>query len=1302
VSIGATAETLPTDLPTTILEIKYNQQGYSGSIPTQWGLLTSVTLLDLGRNSLSKRVPTQLGSLRQLQWSSYEGYGLFTSNMLDGSLPSELGAWTGLTKVFDVQMNQLSGALPSELGRLTALTEYFVFTSNAFTSTIPTELGNLVALSSYMHLGYNYLDGATPSELGNLQIAEGLRIYQNQICDDIPTEVQELSTTVSNWYVTTGNSIGTTCGWYDGDGRFPSLGPTDTTAIEMNSGDWAGTIPTEFGVLQKVTILNLGRNSWTGPIPTQIGQLTAVSDGGSYGFMLSNKLTGTIPTQIGCLTALEAELGLDHNSITGALPTQVGSFTKLSQYFKFGDNAGLTGTLPTEIGVLTNLITYLAVDNSLISRNLPTEIGLLNLKSTLYLSNAKMTGHIVTELGAMKLENGLYLFSNQLCGDVPTEVQALSTSVNDWKVGTGNNLGTVCCAVGDMSCAPTTSPSSAPSPLPTTSAPTSIPSFAPTAVCIPGTYLDAESGRCIECSIGRYTNVETPPWPSSCALCKIGKINQATGSSECDSCPSGKLSSSDRTSCGDCDAGTFAFNSSSCEVCPEGYYAPTAQVDSCLVCGAGDHTRVPSKATTCSSCEAGTYSEALAVNCSTCEAGTASSSRADSCTSCDAGKFSGAGAASCESCGLGRYQGEKGSTYCVLCGNGTFADNPGSQACQNCAAGYFASSPGAHSCLKCSSDWGVHYHSVEGSATCDRCIDNFFEHAGGCHDCPDNAICENGATLRSMVVHAGAFRFTNTSRRVYDCPMTGNCLGGRPGLQSCRPGSFGPLCAVCTQNFFVHSAEERCEPCGDTSFLVPGLCVLALAIITGLVVWRRAQLAAWYRARQEQVDAVAQRANCFFVTMQILIIYKNTRIKVGGSNMPSPYAGMLKVLEPLSLDFVTWVPFECLFTSRSFDHYDALCFETLVPLLLLGLIVSSTLVHRRLYPRSRMDPTRPVALYVQALFLILPVISQRITNSFPCSKFDGGRISVLAAGPNIDCASDRYWFMFFYALAMMAVYPIGTPLAMFVLLAKYRDRLNPPGDDIDETVVVEQRKQDPVLAEAPIVSFALIFRPKWWWWDVYNMIRRLALTCMVGLYDTLESTTVFMVCVSIVTMVFEREAKPFVDPFLSVFTYLAAWQIVIFILYCLLIDAKFTDGSQSIVISSFCMITNIFLCLIVFFDTRAHVAKRRTRDTKRLLNIADGSNIELHSRPLSEMEGNRNGALGVRSTGNPMYDDPIYRQNGMDPQANGEANGHGIYEADAENTDNPTADGNGDTGCQTEQATNGSHVRSDEDADGLV
>ena len=113
--------------------------------------------------------------------------------------------------------------------------------------------------------------------------------------------------------------------------------------------------------------------------------------------------------------------------------------------------------------------------------------------------------------------------------------------------------------------------------------------------------------------------------------------------------------------------GTYVYNASSCEDCPSGYYAPTAQVDQCLECGAGDYTEVALGATKCSSCDGGTYSEGLAVNCSVCVAGTSSSSRAASCTACEPGKYCDrASCTACENCEAGKISANNGSTGCQV------------------------------------------------------------------------------------------------------------------------------------------------------------------------------------------------------------------------------------------------------------------------------------------------------------------------------------------------------------------------------------------------------------------------------------------------------------------------------------------------------------------------------------------------------------------------------------------------------------------------------------------------------------
>ena len=92
-----------------------------------------------------------------------------------------------------------------------------------------------------------------PTELGRLnQMTHSFQFQSNKLCDDVPTQVQALSSGVtSNWLVTTGNSFGTLCGWqsYMSDTRFPTMdGSTGVTSINYNQQGLTGTIPTEVSV----------------------------------------------------------------------------------------------------------------------------------------------------------------------------------------------------------------------------------------------------------------------------------------------------------------------------------------------------------------------------------------------------------------------------------------------------------------------------------------------------------------------------------------------------------------------------------------------------------------------------------------------------------------------------------------------------------------------------------------------------------------------------------------------------------------------------------------------------------------------------------------------------------------------------------------------------------------------------------------------------------------------------------------------------------------------------------------------
>ena len=84
-----------------------------------------------------------------------------------------IGQWHGVTtdangrvtKLY-LQENVLSGQIPTELGSLSNL-ENLVLWGNELTGTIPAELGNLVKLEQ-LYLWGNELTGEIPSGLGSL------------------------------------------------------------------------------------------------------------------------------------------------------------------------------------------------------------------------------------------------------------------------------------------------------------------------------------------------------------------------------------------------------------------------------------------------------------------------------------------------------------------------------------------------------------------------------------------------------------------------------------------------------------------------------------------------------------------------------------------------------------------------------------------------------------------------------------------------------------------------------------------------------------------------------------------------------------------------------------------------------------------------------------------------------------------------------------------------------------------------------------------------------------------------------
>ena len=115
---------------------------------------------------------------------------------------------------------------------------------------------------------------------------------------------------------------------------------------------------------------------------------------------------------------------------------------------------------------------------------------------------------------------------------------------------------------------------------------------------------------------------------------------------------------------------------------------------------------------------------------------------------------------------------------------------------------------------------------------------------------------------------------------------------------------------------------------------------------------------------------------------------------------------------------------------------------------------------------------------------------------------------------------------------MSLVYTIGIPLVLLIWLFKFRHVLNPPAEvyeshnhnsswgdlrsssNVARTQTLADRRE--LALTEPIVHFALMYEPHYYGYEVYALLRRLLLTSFPLVFDTLASTTIFVLTIAIV------------------------------------------------------------------------------------------------------------------------------------------------------------------------------------------
>ena len=265
----------PSSATTTVTSVDLANNGLTGRLVPEVGLLTNLQNLVLINNRLVGRLPRYLVANPLHQLTRLDVY----NNTLTGSVPSEIGTLSSL-QYLRLGYNKFAGRVPTELGKLSDIATFDMYV-NAFTGSIPSELGRLTKTTDLI-LQWNHFNGTIPTTLFQLTQLGRFLLSNNDLTGPFPTQIGQLS--MLSWL-----SVA----------QVP-LGPSP--------------LPTELGYLKAVQLLDIWSNGLTGPIPTELGLLSSLR----YLRLEENHLTGTIPTELG-QPSLEW-VHLYHNDLSGSVP----------------------------------------------------------------------------------------------------------------------------------------------------------------------------------------------------------------------------------------------------------------------------------------------------------------------------------------------------------------------------------------------------------------------------------------------------------------------------------------------------------------------------------------------------------------------------------------------------------------------------------------------------------------------------------------------------------------------------------------------------------------------------------------------------------------------------------------------------------------------------------------------------------------------------------------------------------------------------------------------------------------------
>lgn len=416
-------------------QLKLSLYNLNGSLPSEIGLLTGLTMLDFANNKLCNSITSQLFTLTKLTYLNISNNNLvgtiplditlmtalnnlvLSGNFLTNKIPIELSVLTGLTHLY-ISRNSFSHSIPSELSTLTNLIELSLF-NNFLTNSIPSQLSTMTNLT-ILYLDMNFLTNSIPSQLAALTNMQYLDLYNNILSHSIPSELSTMTKLVELALFTN---------------FLKNFVPTELSALTSLQNLWLyenqliGSIPTLISNFYHLKEADLSVNFYTGDLPDMFCALPNLQV-----LQLSyNKLNGKLPPSFHCLNRSLEYIDVSVNNLHGDPFAFIGfpviEFVNMSSNH-FDDMPSFMSA-PTEY--VTSSLEYLDISLNYLQGSLPDNIGSIfpHLKQ-FSTSNNCFKSYIPESL--CRLSNLTYILMNTLgsqCSstDVSLIINALSRDV---------------------------------------------------------------------------------------------------------------------------------------------------------------------------------------------------------------------------------------------------------------------------------------------------------------------------------------------------------------------------------------------------------------------------------------------------------------------------------------------------------------------------------------------------------------------------------------------------------------------------------------------------------------------------------------------------------------------------------------------------------------------------------------------------------------------------------------------------------------------------------------------------------